>query len=111
VEPIHLARRDRFALVSRIAGTLIGFVIIILASAFSGWSNGWVIGFFVFVIVGGALWYHLLTSIVRCPGCTRRLFNLRISSEDSKRKLFVCNQCGTTAWLREGFYWQREIDG
>ena len=107
-EATHLAGRDRFALAFRIVGAIVGFVVLVVAFASSGSATVWL---FALVTVGGALSYHLLTSVVRCPACASRVFNLRIASEDAQRKLFSCGRCGATAWLREGFYWQREISG
>jgi hypothetical protein len=110
-EPTHLVRRDRFALVFRVAGSMLGLVLMVIAIASPDWNSRWVIALFVLVAVGGALAYHLLTSLVRCPGCNGRVSNLRIAAEDARRKLFLCRRCGTAAWLREGFYWQRDFSG
>jgi DNA-directed RNA polymerase subunit RPC12/RpoP len=63
---------------------------------------------FGIVMVGGPLSYHLLTSIVSCPTCTSRVINLGISADDANRKVFSCSKCGTSAYLTEGFYWQRD---
>jgi hypothetical protein len=101
---VHLRSRDRFALAFRVAGAIGGLLIIVAAFATSSWGNGWVVALFVLVTVGGAIAYHVLTSVVRCAACACRVFNWRISSEDAKRKLFSCGRCGTSAWLVEGFY-------
>ncbi|MEX2125398.1 MAG: hypothetical protein WD795_16005 [Woeseia sp.] len=103
--------RDRFTLIFRVAGAISGLLIIVAAFATSSWGNGWVVAVFVLITVGGAISYHVLTSVVRCPACAGRVFNWRISSERAKSKLFSCRKCGTLAWLAEGFYWQREISG
>lgn len=110
-EPTHLRFRDRLALAYRIVGALAGFAIIVAAFATSGWNSGWVIAAVIAVVVGGAVSYHLLTSIVRCPGCGGRIVNLRIGSDDAKRKHFSCRRCGAAAWLIEGFYWQSDSNG
>lgn len=110
-EPIHLAKRDRIALILRLSGAALGLIVVIAAFATSSWSSPWVIGLFSFVIVGGALSYYLLTSIVRCPSCSGTVSNFGIASAGAKRKLFSCVRCGASAWLAEGFYWQREIAG
>jgi hypothetical protein len=110
-EATHLTKRDRLALGFRILGAVSGFAIIGVAFATSSWSNGWVLGLLAVIIIGGALSYHLLTSIVGCPSCSNWVFNFRIGSEDEKRKSFSCRHCGVTAWLAEGFYWQQDISG
>ncbi len=66
---------------------------------------------FAIVVIGGAVSYHLLTSIVQCPACGDNLTNFGIGSEDAKRKEFSCRRCGATAWLSEGIYWQSDING
>jgi len=95
----------------RIAGALAGAAIAVLAFATSSWSSAWVVGTFVVVVVGGAAVYHLLTSVVRCPACSQGVVNLRIGSVDEKRKHFHCRNCGATAWLAEGFFWQGDFSG
>lgn len=109
-EATHLVDRDRLALAFRIVGAIVGFVVLVVVFATASSSSA-IVWLFALVTVGGALSYHLLTSVVRCPACANRIFNLRIASEDAQRKLFLCGRCGATAWLREGFYWQREISG
>lgn len=99
------------ALTFRIVGALAGFAVIGFAFATSSWSNVWVLALVVLVTLGGAVAYHLLTSIVRCPACGGGIFNFRIGSAESKRKNFLCRRCGATAWLAEGFYWQNDING
>lgn len=71
----------------------------------------WFLVAFVFVVVGGALSYHLLTSMVRCPSCRDRVYNFRIGEAEAKRKIFSCRRCGAKAWLAEGFYWQSDVNG
>ncbi len=105
----HLTRRDRVALVFRVVGAILGFILVIWAFATSRWSSRWVVGAFVFITVGGAIAYHLLTSIVRCPSCAGMVSNFRIVSADDKRKSFSCRRCGTHSWLAEGFYWLDDI--
>jgi len=107
----HLSARDRVALAFRIAGAVTGLAIVVLAFATSSWNRGWVVVLFTVVAVGGAVSYHLLTSVVRCPSCRRRVFNFRIGQPEAKRKTFSCRRCGATAWLAEGFYWQHDING
>jgi len=108
-EPIHLVRRDRIAVVFRVAGALLGFGVIAFAFATSSWNNPWVVVLFCVVVVGGALAYYLLTSIVRCPSCSARVSNFRIGALGAERKEFACGHCGAKSWLKEGFYWQREF--
>lgn len=108
---IHLKRRDRFAVAFRIVGALLGLVVIAVASLTASWTQVWVITLFSVIVVGGAFSYHVLTSIVSCPSCGSRMQNLGISSEDAKFKAFKCRQCGASSYLREGFYWQRDISG
>ena len=110
-EPMRLLNRDRLALAFRITGVVAGFAIIGVASAASSWSKEWVVALSIVVVIGGAIAYHLLTSIVRCPSCRSGVFNFRIGPVDAKRKFFHCRRCGTTAWLAEGFYWQSDING
>lgn len=110
-ESIHLTKRDRRALVYRIAGAVCGLALLVVGFVTSSWDNGWMIALFVLVTVGGALSYHLLTSVVRCPTCSSRVVNFRISAHDVKRKFFLCSHCGTSAYLTEGFYWQEETAG
>lgn len=110
-ESTHLSSRDRLALAFRIAGALAGFTILALAFATSSWDNGWILGLFAVVVIGGAVSYHLLTSVVRCPSCRSKVFNFGIGPEEAKRKTFSCRRCGATSWLAEGFYWQRDING
>lgn len=108
---IHLRQRDRRALEYRVAGAVAGLVLIIAGFATSSWDNGWMLALFGLVTVGGALSYHLLTSVVRCPTCSSRVINFRIAADDANRKRFSCGRCGTSAYLTEGFYWQREFGG
>lgn len=110
-ESTHLSSRDRLALAFRIAGAVSGLALIALAFATSSWNSPLVLTLFVIVVIGGAVAYHLLTSVVRCPSCRSRLFNFRIGQAEAKRKTFSCRRCGATAWLAEGFYWQSEING
>jgi hypothetical protein len=108
---IHLSSRDRWARALRIIGAIAGFALIAFGFATSTWNSARVVVPFGIVAVGGALAYHLLTSIVRCPTCRHRLVNLRIGADDAKRKHFPCRRCGATAWLTEGFYWQDDVNG
>lgn len=108
---VHLRSRDRLVLRFRVVGAVVGLLVVAAVFATSSWENPWGVASFVLVTVGGALAYHLLTSVVRCPTCASRVANWRISSADATRKLFACRQCGTVAWLAEGFYWQSEISG
>ncbi len=107
----HLSSRDRWALAFRIAGAVAGFSIIAVAFATSSWNTSWVLLLFAIVVIGGAVAYYILTSIVRCPACGDGMTNLRIGPVDAKRREFSCRRCGATAWLSEGFYWQRDING
>lgn len=110
-EPTHLHGRDRIAFRFRVAGALGGLAFVAWAFATSGWTSAWVVTLFGVVTIGGAAAYHVLTSVVRCPACSSRLSNWRISSADADRKQFACDSCGARAWLREGFYWQRDWSG
>ncbi len=110
-EPIHLVRRDRIALGLRLAGALLGFIVLVFGFTTSSWSSLQFVGIFSIVLVGGALPYYLLTSIVQCPSCSSSVANFRIGSDDTKRKVFTCARCGTRSWLSEGFYWQSEFSG
>jgi predicted RNA-binding Zn-ribbon protein involved in translation (DUF1610 family) len=111
VSLVHLESRDRHALWFRMAGAAIGAAVIVAAFATPGGTSPWVISAFLLVTVGGAIAYYLLTSIVRCPSCGVPLTNFRIESDDEKRKTFACDQCGSVAFLREGFYWQSDVAG
>lgn len=63
------------------------------------------------IVGGGAVTYHLVTLILRCPSCRGRMVNLGFEPVDAKRKPFSCRRCGAKAWLAGGSYWQREIGG
>jgi hypothetical protein len=39
------------------------------------------------------------------------MVNFGITADDTKRKLFVCRRCGASAYLTEGFFWQRDFSG
>jgi len=95
----------------RIAGAVTGLAIAALAFATASWDRGWVRVLFAVVAVGGAVAYHLLTSVVRCPSCRNGVVNFRIGTVEADRKTFACRRCGHTAWLAEGFYWQRDFSG
>jgi DNA-directed RNA polymerase subunit RPC12/RpoP len=110
-EATHLSTQDRLALALRITSAVIGFSVIAGAAATSSWNNRWVLALLAIIVLGGAVVYYLLTSVVRCPSCRHRVLNLGIGPVDAKRKLFSCRRCGAKAWLREGFYWQGEING
>jgi hypothetical protein len=107
----HLSSRDRLALAFRIAGAVAGFSIIAVAFATSSWNRSWMVMLFAIVVIGGGVGYYLLTSIVRCPACGDGMSNLRIGPVGATRREFSCRRCGATAWLSEGFYWQRDING
>lgn len=109
--PAHLSKRDRVALAFRIVGAVIGLTAIAWSFATSSWNDARVLLFLAVVVIGGGAAYHLLTSMVRCPSCGNGMTNFRIGEVDAKRKDFTCRRCGAKAWLAEGFYWQREIDG
>ena len=111
IEPIHLKERDRFAFAYRVAGAVAGLTLVAAVFATSSWDNGWVIALFGLITAGGAVSYHLLTSLAACPKCGVGMSNFQISSAYAKRKLFICSNCGTKAYLTEGFYWQRDIAG
>lgn len=108
-EPMHLTNRDRVAVAFRILGALSGGALVLFAFATSNWNSPWMIAMFVLIVVGGALAYHLLTSLVRCPSCSHAVANFRIGQVGETRKEFVCRHCGATAWLKEGFYWQSDF--
>ena len=110
-EPTHLAVRDRIAFWFRVAGALGGLALIAWAFASSNWGSTWVMTLFVVITIGGAVSYHVLTSLVRCPTCASRVVNLRISSAEANQKHFLCGKCGASAYLQEGFYWQRDWSG
>jgi hypothetical protein len=110
-DTIHLKLQDRLAFAFRVAGTLAGMTLIIAIFATSGWNNGIMIWLFCLIVVGGALAYHLLTSLARCPGCRNATSNFRIGADQEKRKVFTCTRCGTSAYLVEGFYWQSDFSG
>lgn len=107
----HLTKRDRVALAFRIIGALVGFAVITWAFATSSWNKEWVLLLVVVLVIGGAVFYHLMTSMVRCPSCRNGVFNFRIGAVEARQKNFLCPRCGAKAWLAEGFYWQRDIDG
>ena len=110
-ESAHLSNRDRLALAFRVVGAVSGLALIVVAFATSSWNSTWVLVLIAVVVIGGAVSYHLLTSMVRCPSCRSGVFNFRIGSAEAQRKTFSCRRCGATAWLAEGFYWQRDING
>ena len=95
----------------RIVGAVTGLAIFAFAFATSRWDSTWVLALIAVVVIGGGVAYHLLTSMVRCPSCGNGVFNFRIGQVGEKKKTFSCRQCGATAWLAEGFYWQRDING
>ena len=107
----RLNARDRVAFRFRVAGALVGLAVIAWAFATSSWGNEWVIALLVVLTFGGAVAYHILTSVVRCPSCTNRVANWHVSSVDADRKLFLCGKCGTSAYLKEGFFWQKDWSG
>jgi hypothetical protein len=104
-EPIRLKQRDRIAFAYRVAGTILGFALLAWSTATSSWGR-WTIALFVLVIVGGAISYHVLTSVTRCPSCNARMINLAITSPETRRKVFHCSHCRAIAYLTEGFFWQ-----
>jgi hypothetical protein len=109
-DPIRLKQRDHVALAYRVVGALLGFALLSWATATSSWGT-WTIALFVLVTVGGAISYHILTAVTRCPGCNTRMINLAITSPETRRKLFRCSHCRTSAFLTEGFFWQSDFSG
>ena len=110
-EPVPLRRRDRLAFAWRMGGTALGVAALAWFFFSEGWRHGEAFALVAAVIVGGALVYHLLTSVVRCPSCEATVVNLAIADSDVKRKLFHCSRCGANASLTEGFYWQQDVSG
>lgn len=110
-EPKHLRVRDRIAFWFRVTGAFCGLAFIAWVFASSNWGKAWVITLFAVITIGGAAAYHVLTSFVRCPTCASDVVNLRISSAEANKKHFLCGKCGTSAYLQEGFYWQRDWSG
>lgn len=111
LEGVRLASRDRAAFGFRVVGALGGLLYVAWMLATSSWNSAWAVAVFCLVTVGGTVAYHLLTSVVSCPACFRRMVNLRILSADANGKSFTCRHCGTNAYMTEGFYWQRDISG
>ncbi len=108
--PIRLERRDRLAFRYRVGSVILGLPFLAW-SVISSSLGAWTIALFVLFTVGGAISYHLLTSVVRCPSCRARTVNLAIQGSESRRKMFRCTRCGTVAYLTEGFFWQSETSG
>jgi len=106
-----LAKRDHVAIAFRVVGAGAGLAAIAVAFATSSWNNVRMLVFLAVVIIGGAVIYHLLTSMARCPSCANWLFNFRIGKVEARQKNFSCRRCGAQAWLAEGFFWQADIDG
>jgi hypothetical protein len=106
-----LEARDRLALAHRLIGATLGLALIAWSLGTSSWNSPLAIGGLTLIAVTGPISYHLLTSLVRCPTCGSRVVNFRISAVGARRKLFPCDRCGTVAYLREGFYWQRDVAG
>lgn len=104
-------QRDRLAFAYRLRGASFGLAFVVWALASSSRKRGWIIALLLAVVVGGAVVYHLLTSIAQCPSCNSRIVDLGIGRAEARRKLFRCDRCGTTAYLTEGFVWQREFSG
>jgi hypothetical protein len=109
-EPIRLDRRDRFAFAFRIGSALSGLALLVASLAAPSWRSIW-IALFLAIAAGGGVAYHVLTSVVRCPGCRARVVDLGIGAEDAGRKTFHCGACGTVSFLTEGFFWQRDFSG
>ncbi len=106
-----MTRRDQVAFAVRLIGTVVGLSLVAWAFATSSWRRGMTLALLFAVVVGGAVVYHLLTSLARCPACRARTVNLTIGRASEKGKLFRCRRCGAVAYLREGFSWQRETTG
>jgi hypothetical protein len=81
--PIRLKQRDRFALAYRVGGMILGLALLAWSIATSS-SGPWTIALFVLVTVGGAISYHVLTSVIRCPGCNARMINISITSHEPR---------------------------
>ena len=109
-EPIRLEHQDRLAFAYRIAGAISGLSLVFWSLASSSWERPAVLVLLLLVIVGGALLYHLLTSIARCPRCRALTTNFAIGRKDP-RKLFHCAQCESVVYLTEGFFWQSDSSG
>ena len=58
--------------------------------------------------VGGALLYHLLTSVRQCVHCGARVGAFAIRRPGPLGKRFTCVSCGLHTESREGFVW---LDG
>jgi hypothetical protein len=108
--PIRLTRSDRLALAYRLGCTILGAALVAGSYAWYSWENP-TIALFVGVTVGGAIAYHVLTSVARCPRCNARMINLAVTSPETRRKLFRCSHCGTVAYLTAGFFWQDDVSG
>jgi predicted Zn finger-like uncharacterized protein len=108
--PIRLERRDRFAVVYRVCVTILGAALLAW-SILTSVGTGWTIAIFMVVVVGGAIAYHVLTSVTSCPSCDTRMINLAITNSETrpKQKTFRCSRCGTTSYLTEGFFWQADF--
>ena len=63
------------------------------------------------LLVIGILFYHLLTSVRRCEGCSGVLTNFAIGPAVSPGKTFVCSRCGQHSVSAEGLVWYREVSG
>ena len=108
---VRLTDRDRVAFAFRLVGAGSGLILIAWTLMSTAWPRAWAIAVLFGVVVGGAVAYHVLTSVVRCPTCRSRVVNFRIGPVAATRKLFRCAKCGGTAYLTEGFYWQRDWSG
>ena len=109
-EPIRLERQDRLVFAYRIAGAISGLFLVFWSLASSSWKRPEVQVSLFLVIVGGALLYHLLTSLVRCARCRAFTTNFAIGRK-GPRKLFHCVRCGSVVYLTEGFFWQSDSSG
>jgi hypothetical protein len=102
------ARLDRIAAIQRIAA-----VVLLLPYIF--WlllSGRWVSPLHWLVIggvtVGGAVLYHVLTSVRHCVHCGASITAFAIRKPGPLGKRFSCASCGQHTDSREGFVW---LDG
>src|SRR5688500_16076381 len=102
------ARLDRIAAIQRIAG-----VLLLLPCIF--WlvlSGRWASSLHWFVIggatVGGAVLYHVLTSVRHCVHSGASVVSFAIRRPGPLGKRFSCTTCGQHTDSREGFVW---LDG
>jgi len=108
---VRMKDRDRVAFLYRVAGTIAGLALAAWTFAASAWNSPWSIGLMLLLLVGGAMSYHVMTSVARCPSCRARMVNFSIGRADALTKPFRCPGCGASAYLTEGFFWQRDFSG